>query len=130
MRHLSYVRELRLLTPADFQSVFSQPPVKAVTAELTMLATPNNLGHARIGVTVSKKRAKRAVDRNRIKRQIRETFRLKQHKIPAFDIVIIAKPGITALDNETMRLRLDYLWRTISKRCAQYQSASSDSTSG
>ncbi|PTB98362.1 ribonuclease P protein component, partial [Thalassospira xiamenensis] len=120
MRHLQYARESRLLTPAHFQTVFSQPPVKAVTAELTMLATPNQKGQPRIGVTVSKKRAKRAVDRNRIKRQIRETFRLKQHKIPAFDIVIIAKPGITKLDNETMRQRLDYLWRTLSKRCAQY----------
>lgn len=130
MSHFSYLRELRLLTPAHFQVVFSNPPVKAVTAELTMLACPNDKGVPRIGVTVSKKRAKRAVDRNRIKRQIRETFRLKQHKIPAFDIVIIAKPGIVQLDNETMRLRLDYLWRTISKRCAQYQSASSASTNG
>ena len=67
--------------------------MKAVTAELTMLATPNNLDHARIGVTLSKKRAKRAVDRNRIKRKIRENFRLKQHKIPAFDIIVIAKNG-------------------------------------
>ncbi|WP_173920283.1 ribonuclease P protein component [Pseudidiomarina piscicola] len=130
MKQYSYGRELRLLTPAQFQQVFNAPPVKAVTAELTMLATPNSLGHPRLGVTISKKRAKLAVDRNRIKRKIRENFRLKQHKIPAFDIVVIAKSGIVDLDSDVLQQRLDYLWRTISKRCAQYQSAASDSTSG
>lgn len=89
-----------------------------------MLATPNALGHPRIGVTVSKKRAKRAVDRNRIKRQIRETFRLKQPKIPAFDIVIIAKQGIVEQDNAALRDTLNYLWRKLAKRCEQYQSRS------
>ena len=103
--------------------------MKAVTAELTMLATPNNLGFPRIGVTLSKKRAKRAVDRNRIKRKIRESFRLKQHKIPAFDIIVIGKNGVVDLSQEELQQRLDYLWRTLSKRCAQYLSASSDSTS-
>lgn len=89
-----------------------------------MLATPNELGHPRIGVTVSKKRARRAVDRNRIKRQIRETFRLRQHKIPAFDIVIIAKQGIVEQDNAALRDTLNYLWRKLAKRCEQYQSRS------
>ncbi|WP_417685936.1 ribonuclease P protein component [Pseudidiomarina gelatinasegens] len=123
-----YGRELRLLTPAHFQKVFANPPVKAVTAELTMLATPNNLDIPRIGVTLSKKRAKRAVDRNRIKRKIRESFRLKQHKIPAFDIIVIGKNGVVNLSQEELQQRLDYLWRTLSKRCAQYLSALSDST--
>jgi len=125
----AYGRELRLLTPAHFQTVFDNPLVKAVTAELTMLATPNNLGVPRLGITLSKKRAKRAVDRNRIKRKIRESFRLKQHKIPAFDIIVIGKNGVADLSNEELQQRLDYLWRTISKRCVQYLSESSDSTS-
>jgi ribonuclease P protein component len=103
--------------------------VKAVTAELTMLATPNQFDHPRVGVTISKKRAKRAVDRNRIKRKIRENFRLKQHKIPAFDIIVIAKNGVTDLSQEELQQRLDYLWRTLSKRCVQYLSVASDSIS-
>ena len=121
-KSISYGRELRLLTPSDFQTVFSNPPVKAVTSHITMLATPNTKGHPRIGVTISKKRAKRAVDRNRIKRQMRETFRLSQHKLPAFDIVIIAKPGIVEQDNAALRDTLNYLWRKLAKRCVQYQS--------
>ena len=119
---LAYGRELRLLTPSQFRTVFSNPPVKAVTAHITMLATPNTLENPRIGVTVSKKRAKTAVQRNRIKRRVRETFRLKQHKIPNFDIVVIAKQGIVDLDNAELNDTLNYLWRKLAKRCKQYQS--------
>ncbi|MGM0525928.1 MAG: ribonuclease P protein component [Pseudomonadota bacterium] len=122
MPDYAYVRELRLLTPSHFQTVFSNPPVKAVTAHVTMLAVPNLLDNPRIGVTVSKKRAKTAVQRNRIKRQVRETFRLRQHKIPNFDIVVIAKQGIVELNNDELRNTLNYLWRKLAKRCEQYQS--------
>ncbi|WP_404400869.1 ribonuclease P protein component [Idiomarina seosinensis] len=122
MTHYAYGRELRLLTPSHFDSVFSNPPVKAVTAQITMLAVPNHLSNPRIGVTVSKKRAKTAVQRNRIKRQIRETFRLRQHKIPNFDIVVIAKSGIVDLNNSELSNTLNYLWRKLAKRCEQYQS--------
>ncbi|RUO76223.1 ribonuclease P protein component [Idiomarina seosinensis] len=122
MPDYAYGRELRLLTPSHFQTVFSNPPVKAVTAHVTMLAVPNLLDNPRIGVTVSKKRAKTAVQRNRIKRQIRETFRLRQHKIPNFDIVVIAKQGIVELNNDELRNTLNYLWRKLAKRCEQYQS--------
>jgi len=116
----AYPRELRLLTPADFQNVFNNPPVKAVSNEFTFLAKPNERDYPRMGVTISKKVAKRAVDRNRIKRIIRETFRLKQHKLPGFDIIVIAKPGVTKLDNDALSDLLDYLWRKLSKRCKQY----------
>ena len=122
MPDYAYGRELRLLTPSHFQTVFSNPPVKAVTAHVTMLAVPNLLDNPRIGVTVSKKRAKTAVQRNRIKRQVRETFRLRQHKIPNFDIVVIAKQGIVELNNDELRNTLNYLWRKLAKRCEQYQS--------
>ena len=120
MSRYAYPRELRLLTPEDFQNVFNNPPVKAVSNEFTFLAKPNERGYPRMGVTISKKVAKRAVDRNRIKRIIRETFRLKQHKLPGFDIIVIAKPGVTKLDNDALSDLLDYLWRKLSKRCKQY----------
>jgi len=117
-----YPRELRLLTPEDFQNVFDSPPVKAVSRELTMLAKPNGLDHPRLGVTVSKKRVRTAVARNRLKRIIRETYRLQQHKLSGFDIIVIAKPGVAELDSRKLRDLLNYLWRKLSKRCKQYSS--------
>lgn len=118
----TYPRELRLLTPADFQNVFDNPPVKAVTREVTVLAKPNHLSCPRLGITVSKKRARLAVERNRIKRVMRESFRIEQHKLTGFDIIVIAKPGITNLDNAALRELMNYLWRKLSKRCKQYPS--------
>lgn len=57
----------------------------------TLLTLRNDLPFSRFGVTVSKKIGK-AVDRNRIKRKIREIQRLGRHGIlPGYDIVVIAR---------------------------------------
>ena len=54
-----------------------------------MLQSENNtLGHARLGLVVGKKAAKRANKRNYMKRVIREWFRLHQHELPAKDFVV------------------------------------------
>lgn len=52
----------------------------------------NALDYARLGLVVSKKMARRAVDRNYMKRVLREKFRLNQHVLAGLDIV--ARPGI------------------------------------
>jgi len=53
---------------------------------------PLNVPNFRFGVTVSRKVDKRAVIRNKIRRRVKEVFRLNQHKIKGpIDIVIIAR---------------------------------------
>ncbi|WP_040977000.1 ribonuclease P protein component [Necropsobacter massiliensis] len=107
---LNFPRELRLLTPVQFKYVFQQP-LRASTPEITILARPNHLSFCRLGLTVAKKHLKRAHDRNRIKRICRESFRLRQHQLPAYDFVIVAKQGIGKLDNRALFLTLDKLWQ-------------------
>lgn len=126
MKQYTYPRELRLLTPEDFQCVFNNPPIKAVSKHLTLLAQPNHKYHPRMGTTVSKKNAPLAVQRNQIKRIIRESFRLQQHKLTGFDIIAIAKPGIAQLDKKMLRELCDYLLRKLNKRCKQYLLDSSE----
>ena len=72
------------------------------TRHFVVIIKENGLGIARLGVTVSKK-AGNAVKRNRVKRLIREFFRLNNSKIPqGYDIVVTAKKDASYLD----------LWKT------------------
>ena len=100
---LTFSRELRLLAPVQFKAVFENPH-RASTPQMTLLARENDANLPRLGLTVAKKHLKRAHDRNRIKRIVRESFRLKQHELPHFDFVFVAK------DNQTLFETLEKLW--------------------
>ncbi|MDY6854169.1 MAG: ribonuclease P protein component [Thermodesulfobacteriota bacterium] len=68
------------------------------TGKFTIIVSPNNMGKNRLGVTVSRKIGN-AVKRNRVKRLVREFFRLNKAQIPCcHDIVFIAKKGADSLD--------------------------------
>lgn len=108
-------RESRLLTPGQFQSVFSKPS-RYGSSHFTILITANNTDRNRLGLAVAKKRVKLAVQRNRIKRQVRESFRLKQHDLPGVDIVVMVKSGIDKLDNSEINHQLEKIWRKIIQR--------------
>ena len=113
-------RESRLLTPGQFQSVFSKP-LRFGSRHFTLLITHNAynniiLGKPRLGLAIAKKRVKLAVQRNRIKRQIRESFRLNQHNLPDIDIVVMVKSGIDQLDNNAINQELEKIWRKIIQR--------------
>lgn len=72
---------------------------------------PNHQTQTRLGITVSKKVSQRAVDRNRIKRQMREFFRLNDAPGPHFDVVMVAHPEASMKTNRQIRQALDKLWR-------------------
>jgi len=115
-----FVRESRLLTPGQFQSVFSKP-IRFGSRHFTILITPTTLSDAanknnRLGLAIAKKRVKLAVQRNRIKRIIRESFRLNQHNLPAIDMVVMVKSGIDQLDNTEINQQLEKIWRKIIQR--------------
>ncbi|MBL4823405.1 MAG: ribonuclease P protein component [Colwellia sp.] len=113
-------RESRLLTPDHFQSVFKKP-IRFGSSHFTILITPSNLPtdsskNNRLGLAIAKKRVKLAVQRNRIKRIIRESFRLNQHNLPAIDMVVMVKSGIDQLDNKEINQQLTKIWRKIIQR--------------
>lgn len=111
-----FTRESRLLTPKHFSFVFENA-TPAASPTITILARKNELGRPRLGITVPKKKVKLAVGRNRIKRIVRESFRLNAHSLPNVDIIVIAKHGINDLDNSQLHTQLTTLWRRIIKRC-------------
>lgn len=87
------IRDARLTCKADFDRVFADNQ-RARTDALLVLARPNVVGFARLGMVVPKRLLARAVDRNRVKRCVRESFRQVRAVLPACDFVVrlIAKP--------------------------------------
>jgi ribonuclease P protein component len=81
----------------------------------TAAVVPNDLDHARIGITVSRRAAPRATARNRLKRIAREAFRARQNRLPTADIVLIAAPAASAAGSAGLRRDLDQLMDRIAR---------------
>jgi ribonuclease P protein component len=79
---------------------------------------PNDLGHPRLGLAIAVKIAGSAVERNRLRRVIRESFRLGQRELPAIDVVIGVRPPIRGVANAALRATLAVLWRKVTAACA------------
>ncbi|PPI88351.1 ribonuclease P protein component [Candidatus Pantoea edessiphila] len=109
MSNLHFPKKLRLLTSNEFCFVFEKPQC-AHSSKLIIFGRLNKFKYPRIGLTIAKKYVKLAHERNRIKRLIRESFRLKQYDLPIKDFVIVAKKGICTVDNHILFCILERLW--------------------
>ncbi len=86
-----FTREQRLRTRAEFDAVFNRRQRISAGPLLAFVAT-NELNRTRLGISMSR-RVGVAARRNRIKRMLREAFRLEQHGLPqGWDIVIVPRP--------------------------------------
>ena len=89
----SFPSSRRLLRPEEYDVVFNSREYSVNNGLLLVLAKKNNLGFNRLGLIVGKKSLRKAVDRNRIKRQLRESFR--QLDSLSLDIVVLVRPGVS-----------------------------------
>ena len=106
-----FARPQRLLTPTDFKHVFARPQ-RFSYQSITLLARENKLNHARLGLAISKKQLRRAVDRNRVKRLIRESFR-SQQQLAGLDIVVMVRTNVRTLSNTLIFEALDKHWQQL-----------------
>jgi ribonuclease P protein component len=68
---------------------------------------------ARLGLAISKKHARRSVDRNRIKRVAREAFRVRRQSLPPVDIIVLSRAGIAGAERAELRAELDRLLENL-----------------
>jgi len=91
----SFSRSLRLRLKSEFQAVYTRGKRTRGNIMTLIIYFPQEEQSFKSGLTVRKKFYKRAVDRNKIKRRLREIVRLNRFKLPEnLWLVIHAEPGI------------------------------------
>lgn len=133
MTTFGFRKENRLLTSKDYDLVFKQANYRINAREFLMLAMENDANVSRVGTVVSKRVAGNAVERNRIRRLIKETFRLAVNTgavntgadTPAsgigtgVDIVVVARPPVRDQPNPDVIQSLQMLWQKLARKRAQ-----------
>lgn len=110
-------RDARLRRPADFAALRTSSG-RAGGRCFHVRYRENGLDHARLGLAISKRVSKRAVERNRIKRLLRESFRRIRHRLPAVDLMVMAREQVTTMTGSQLLLELDGLWlKLLAGRC-------------
>lgn len=111
-------RSSRLTSPAQFRTVFQRPVVSSDDC-FKVLARRNGATGSRLGLAVSRKVDRRAVERNRLKRLVRESFRSHvlggQDTVPA-DFIVLPRRAAVGLPNARLRERLARHWDRLNRR--------------
>jgi len=111
-----FVRSQRLLNAAAFSAVYALR-VRVFDDCFAVNVAPNTLGHTRLGLSIGGKAVGNSVARNRVKRVVRESFRVGAAGLGGFDLVVGARNGARTAHNAQLRESLDGLWKKIQKRC-------------
>ena len=102
----------RLKKSSDFSRVYKRGKSFA-DKYLVMYYMPNNLNETRVGISVSKKVGK-SVIRNRVKRLIKEAFRLNVDLGKYYDIVFIARVRSNEASYDRIEKSMNFLLKKLS----------------
>ena len=132
---IDFPRHARLLLPAEYNRIFAagkrfsgayvtlvaarinlQPPT-----QLTPIASFAKNGlRPRLGLALAKKQIKRAHERNRVKRLLRECFRANTSRLTGLELIAMAKTAAQKTSNSVLSLEIE---RLISRAVDFYASA-------
>ena len=112
MRAAGLPREARLCRAGDFAALRNVSGRLGGRCFLVRYRR-NELGHARLGLAISKRVSKRAVERNRIKRLLRESFRRIRFELPPVDMMVMAREQAAGVGGAELLAELDGLWKRL-----------------
>jgi ribonuclease P protein component len=109
-------RAFKINQSSQYSSVFNNADFRVSSPNLTFIVKENNLSHGRIGVVVAKKNIRRAVDRNLVKRIVKESFRKGEVSTLMVDIVVLVRSNLIRLSRKQQNEDLTSLWQALIKK--------------
>ena len=119
MADYGFPKTTRLLSAEDYKAVFSNSQFKASCRHILVLAISNDSQKSRLGLVIAKKHISKAVQRNKVKRIIRDSFRLHQETLAGLDIVVLARKDADKLGNPQLRDKIQKLWKELADKLAR-----------
>src|SRR5690606_28529195 len=113
-RDRRFPRAARLTESPQFLRVFEQARPRGARF-FSVLATPNDVGMARLSMAVSRPQLPRTVDRSRIRRLIRECPHHQRQDLWAYHFVLLARSEAARVDNAQLFAALERHWRRLAR---------------
>ena len=114
--NLRFGRDQRLLKAVEFKFVFAKP-VKVSNKNISILSRKNGLPYSRLGLAIAKRQIRRAVDRNRLKRLIRECFRHNHESLAGLDIIALVRTSALSETNADFLYQVQSQLDRLKQKC-------------
>jgi ribonuclease P protein component len=114
---LTFPAQLRVRRKADFDTAY-RVGRRFGDNLLSMTVRPNTAGVPRLGLAIAARTVGNSVARNRLRRLIRESFRLVQRELPQVDVIVGARAGVRVATAPRVRESLASLWNKVATQCA------------
>ncbi len=118
-------KQAKLIKTDDYSSVFNLRK-RIASTYLVIRFKQNDCNHPRLGLIVAKKTAKLAVNRNYMRRVLRELFRLNQHTLPALDLVVQVQKTFNKTDFMLIKQEFEQLTRKLAAKNTASEIAKQD----
>ena len=113
----NFPKTSRLLNATDYSAVFDRTNIKVSSRYFLILAKFSIRHNTRLGLVVAKKHIPTSVERNRIKRLIRDSFR-KMDPLPRhLDMVVLVRKRAGNIHNREAFQTLNTLWSDVALQC-------------
>ena len=122
MHRLTFPAQKRLRRKSEFDAAYARGR-RFGNGFFAVTASSNDKHGARLGMAVAVRMAGGALERNRIRRIVRESFRMHQHALPPVDLVVSARPQARGAAGAQLRASLEELWMKVIERCDSSRSA-------